>query len=93
VTDRKSVKAAASPDNANRLQRTDSSRKRESERKAINKTPRVSSEPLSVCDGTVRCGSIIERRGLYVAFDAADQIIGTFTTLSAAMRAIPAVRR
>ena len=60
---------------------------------ATNGKPRVSSEPLAVCDGTVFVGSIVERRAKYLAYDAADQIIGTFTTLSGAMRAIPTVRR
>jgi hypothetical protein len=48
---------------------------------------------MSVYDGAARAGTIIERgAGRFDAFNANDQLIGTFTNQRDAMRAIPPVR-
>jgi hypothetical protein len=47
---------------------------------------------LSAYDGTSLAGFIVERVGAFIAYDLHDQLIGSFPTLHAAVRAIPAVR-
>ena len=48
--------------------------------------------PLSVYDGTVFAGSIVERAGKFTAYDVNNRRIGAFANQRDAMRAIPAVR-
>jgi hypothetical protein len=47
---------------------------------------------LSAYDGAYLAGFIVERVGAFIAYDRHDRLIGSFPTLRAAMRAIPAVR-
>ena len=44
---------------------------------------------LAIYDGTDQVGSIVERGGTFDAYDSSDQLIGSFTALRAAVRAIP----
>lgn len=47
---------------------------------------------LSAYVGTDLVGFITESAGAFIAYDPHDQLIGTFPTLRAAVRAIPALR-
>jgi hypothetical protein len=47
---------------------------------------------LSAYDGTDLVGFIIESVGAFIAYDPHDRLIGSFPTVRAAVRAIPAVR-
>jgi hypothetical protein len=47
--------------------------------------------PLTVFDGAVRCGSLVERGGKFEAFDLAGHYLGAFADLRAAVRSIPRV--
>ena len=46
---------------------------------------------LTVFDGAVRCGSLVERAGKFDAFDIAGRHLGAFADLRTAARAIPPV--
>lgn len=67
----------------------------EAERFPRNKNPsprlaRLGRVTVSVYDGTVHIGSIIERDDGFRAFDAHGRCVGTFQNQRDAMRAIPA---
>lgn len=47
---------------------------------------------LSAYDGTDLAGFIVECVGAFIAYDRHDELIGSFPTLRAAVRSIPAVR-
>jgi hypothetical protein len=48
--------------------------------------------PLTVYDGQRRVGSVVQRDGEFLAFDAHDRRVGVFTNQREALRAIPAAR-
>jgi hypothetical protein len=47
---------------------------------------------LSVADGHVTVGSITERDGIFIAYDATGALVGKFTTQRDGLRAIPPCR-
>jgi hypothetical protein len=48
---------------------------------------------LTVFDGAVRCGSLVERAGKFDAYDIDGRHLGTFTDMFAAAGAIPSTER
>jgi hypothetical protein len=44
---------------------------------------------LAVYDGARCCGHIVARDGKFVAFDQNDNLVGTFASQAAAVRALP----
>lgn len=59
--------------------------------KAATRLPNPnSSNAISVTDGTVTVGTIVERDGVHYAFGPTAKLIGKFRTRLEAMRALPA---
>jgi hypothetical protein len=61
---------------------------------AIPHKPASSSDAaaLALCDGTVHVGSILERGGVHIPYDADGRLVGTFQTRTEAVHPIQAVR-
>ena len=60
--------------------------------RTVRKLPPQNLACLSAYVGTDLVGFITESAGAFIAYDPHDQLIGTFPTLRAAVRAIPALR-
>jgi hypothetical protein len=91
VAPRKATKAAAPPDSATGLRRGDLL-PGEIDANAISVRTTPQADALAVYGGAALVGSITERGGKHRVFDSAGNLVGTFTSRLAAMRAIPVVR-
>jgi hypothetical protein len=48
---------------------------------------------LATCDGTEGYGTIIERDGVFISYDASGALVGKYSTQREAMRAIPTLTK
>jgi hypothetical protein len=60
--------------------------------RAMIPNPHKAPDALSVTDGAVTAGRIVQQDGSFFAFDANFVLLGEYQTQRAAVRSIPAVR-
>jgi hypothetical protein len=55
--------------------------------------PRTAADALSVTDGAITVGYVVERDGSFFAFDVTGTLVGEYGTRRAAVRSIPRTER